>query len=304
MAPRRGACCPPRRRALGRGGARRRRNLLGAGIARRRLHLEVPVTSTRSGGAPRLMIRRASSSDCMQKSVMSCQHPPEERGGPACSGGRDRSGDLDRSRARRDLRLAQSPQEIGPQPVSSAMKQPGSTRADGAAGRRRPKSSGNVTSPRPPSAGPAPATRAPVAVTVETTMSAAGHRAAERLHQRNRRHHLSSPTPRTQQRPAGAGGGGTRMNPKRPGARPDSPRPRPCASRNRQEISREPEARGRRYRAGYIALRRPRGPPRPLHVGSSPPARWRSPRSPLGVARDGDGLAEHDAPPGRTGAAR
>ena len=31
----------------------------------------LPVTSTRSGGAPRLMIRRASSSDCMQKSATS-----------------------------------------------------------------------------------------------------------------------------------------------------------------------------------------------------------------------------------------
>ena len=65
------------------------------------------------------------------------------------------------------------------------------------------------------SASRARATRSPVAVTVETTMSAVGHRAASAWTSGTAA--ITSPTDTacTQKRPPGTGGGGTRMKPNR-----------------------------------------------------------------------------------------
>ena len=93
------------------------------------------------------------------------------------------------------------------------MKQPGLTRRT--ARRTAPlKSRGNV-SVATASGSRARATRSPVAVTVETTMSAAGQRTRSACTSGTAA--ITSPTDTacTQKRPAGVGGGGTRMNPKR-----------------------------------------------------------------------------------------
>ena len=305
------------RRAGRAGGARDRRRRPGRAA---RSCLTLPVTNTRSGGAPSAMIRRASSSDCMAKTVTSSSTVRHEAAHQAIAAerpiGEPAVGDhhghaaaprAARSSVRPELGL-HADEERGIDGARRAAQRARQVEREEAMRRRRPRS--------------ARARRwAPVSVTVVMTSGSSGIDAAQPLDEGrggdgladgDRVHPAVRPSAggvAAAAEPRAHGAAGTpraRRRRRATGSQRDTARARERAPCRRRTITRPPvRSAARPATSSSASLRSPCA--RALAVGSRPHRRRSAPKHDRAHAREGRGdqeLVPGRQPPGRARAER